>query len=604
MGKNVTITATGKELGTAKRELLSNNIEGYENTIPSMLSDRLRNPKFSGPANPQTGIAAEWEPNGNTMGTIYCRLIPGMYLSGKEAQLVHSFGEHWVGIMQAGIHVREGEEFEIEMWARVVDAPVQVSFSLKYLGVAATESLMAEVTFDQAHWERRTCRIKATATSDAAAFHISIGGDSRLVIDQVHLRPVAEPNVSQALFDSFDHFPCPTLRFPGGCVSCTYRWKNGVGPVHLRPVEDDPVFKYKVYYDFGTDEYLELCAARKMPPFITLNTTTATPEECAEWAAYIRNWYLGRKLPVPVAYFMFGNENYGTHEIGHMTGEMYVRQLKSMVPLVRAAYPEARVMAIGERDSNGIRHDRSTPWRAEVLANATGLFDVLVHTSYSWAVDTPPLPSALESIADRVAEKAEDLRERVQVVRDSKVGCTLGIVEWNLWTSASHNDHKGFYEPNDIRHCLYAAGYLNTFCRTGDILEVANYYSLINTMGMVHLHDGQVQFSDVVKIMNLYADALPGTTLDLTVDTPMLTEKAGMVDANFIRKQDAVYGFLSNFSATEECTVSLRGLGTIQEARCLRADALLQPVEVRDLPASGESITLPPASVVRVICRK
>ena len=59
---NVRIRATGGLLGRAGHQLLSNNIEAYENTIPSMLSDRLRNPKFSGPENAQTGLAAEWEP--------------------------------------------------------------------------------------------------------------------------------------------------------------------------------------------------------------------------------------------------------------------------------------------------------------------------------------------------------------------------------------------------------------------------------------------------------------------------------------------------------------------------------------------------------------
>ena len=55
----VKVRGTGETLGHASRQLLSNNIEAYENTIPSMLSDRLRNAKFAGPENPQTGLAAE-----------------------------------------------------------------------------------------------------------------------------------------------------------------------------------------------------------------------------------------------------------------------------------------------------------------------------------------------------------------------------------------------------------------------------------------------------------------------------------------------------------------------------------------------------------------
>lgn len=600
-----TISATGKTMGTASAQLLSNNIEAYENTIPSMLSDRLRNPKFAGPANLQTGVAAEWEPEGNCMGGVMFQLVPGMYMSGREAQLLHNYQQEGrAGILQTGVHVRAGEEFEVEMWARAHDRPVRVEVYLRIPGQNVPDAQKGEMVFDLAHWHRRTCRIKAPGTCKDAIFSIGIFGDSRLIIDQVHLRPVGQSNVAPEFLAAFGKFPCPVLRFPGGCVTCTYHWEHGVGPVHLRPVCDDPVFKYKVHYDFGTDEYLELCVAKNIRPFITLNTTTATPEQCAAWAAYVRNWYVSRQLAVPAAYFMFGNENYGTHEIGHMTGDMYVDQLRAMVPPVRAAYPEARMMAIGEWDSSGVRTEFKTPWRSTVIEKAAGLFDMLVLTRYTGCTsDDLPLPRTLQMIADSVAEKEADLKQQAQSIRDAKLDCTMAIVEWNLWSRASHNDHAGFYEPNDIRHCLYAAGYINAFCRTGEILEMANYYSLVNTMGMIHVHDGQVQLSDIVKVMTLFAEALPGTTLELDVNVPKLTDIAKVMDANFVRKGETVYGFLVNYSASEAVEVALEKLGTIMEVKGLAADGILKPVEYIDVKAKGQTVTVPPASIVRVMCK-
>ncbi len=600
----VNISATGKTLGKASAQLLSNNIESYENTIPSMLSDRLRNAKFAGPVNLQTGVAAEWEPLGNCMGGVICKLVPGMYMSGHEAQLIQCYLEEGqMGILQAGVHVREGEEFEIEMWARAHDRPVKVEVSLKLPGRNVGAEHKDTMTFDLAHWHRRTCRIKAPGTCDATYFNITIGGDCRVLIDQVHMRPVGQTHVSQEMLNAFDKFPCPVLRFPGGCVTCTYHWEHGIGPVQLRPVCDDPVFKYKLYYDFGTDEYLDLCVTKNIRPFITLNTTTATPEQCAAWAAYVRNWYVSRKLEIPAAYFMFGNENYGTWEIGHMTGEMYVAQLAAMVPLVRAVYPEARILALGEWESGGIRKEYATPWRSTVIEKAAGLFDMLVVTRYTWGSDSTAFPQTLESIADQVADKVSDLEKQAQSIRNSKLDCTMAVVEWNYWTRASHNDHSGFYEPNDIRHCLYAAAFINAFCRMGDILEIANYYSLVNTMGMIHVHHGEVQLSDIVKVMNLYAEALPGTTLELDVNAPKLTEKSKVLDANFIRKGAELYGFLVNYSATESVTVDLQKLGMIIAAKGLTADGILKPVQEIDIKAMGEGVTVPPASIVRVTCR-
>jgi alpha-L-arabinofuranosidase len=600
----IQIRATGGSLGRAGAQLLSNNIEAYENTIPCMLSDRLRNPKFAGPENAQTGLAAEWEPAGNGMPGFSCRLVPGMYLSGREAQLIHNYtGNSGAGILQAGVPVRAGEEFEVELWARAQHRPVTVSVELRLPGQATLEASKAEMTVALAHWHRRTCRLTSPGAG-GAYFQLNVPADSRIVIDQIHLRPVGQTHVSQELLDAFDQFPCPVLRFPGGCVTCSYHWEHGIGPVHRRPVCDDPVFKYKLHYDFGTDDYLALCVAKGIRPFITLNTTTATPEDAAAWAAYVRNWYVSRGLAIPAAYFMFGNENYGTWEIGHMTGEMYAAQLREFVPPVRAAYPEARMLAIGEFESFGLRDEFKTPWRSVVIEKAADLFDTLVVTRYTGASDSLTLPESMKAVADSVADKAADLQWQAHSIREAGLDCTMGIVEWNYWTRASHNDHAGFFEPNDIRHCLYAAGYLNAFCRMGEILEVANFYSLINTMGIVHVHDGRVQMADVIKVFNLYAPALPGEVLELEVAAPALTEKSPAMDANFLRTGDATYGFLVNYSATETAEVALAGLGRIRDARGLSAQGILEPVTDFVPAVAGTTVTLPPMSLARVSCGK
>ncbi len=597
------IRATGGILGRAGAQLLSNNIEAYENTIPAMLSDRLRNPKFAGPENGQTGLAAEWEPAGNiALPGFACRLLPGMYLSGREAQLIHNYTQQeCCGIWQAGVPLHAGEEYEVEMWARAQHRPVAVAVELRQSGQAVREGSRGDMLFNLAHWHRRTCRLTAPGEGPAY-FQLTIPGDSRLVIDQVHLRPLGQTHVSQEMLEAFDHVPCPVLRFPGGCVTCSYHWEHGIGPVHLRPVCDDPVFKYKLHYDFGTDEYLELCAAKHIRPLITLNTTTDTPEQAAAWAGYIRNWYASRELTIPAAYFMFGNENYGIHEIGHMTGEMYAAQLRAFVPPVRAAYPEARIMAIGEYESAGLREEYRTPWRDTVIAQAANLFDLLVVTRYSGGADSPSMAVNMACVANNLADREADLQRQAQSIRDAKLACTMGIVEWNYFSRASHSDHAGFFEPNDIRHCLFAAGYLNAFCRIGELLEIANFYSLLNTMGMIHVHAGRVQYSDLVKVFNLYAEALPGEVLALDVVAPPLTEKRQAVDANFLRHAGATYGFLLNFSATEAAEVALEGLGALREARGLSAQAILQPVTEFQPTVTGATVTLPPMSLVRVRC--
>lgn len=591
---HLAIRPTGTSLGQAGAQLLGNNIEAYEDTVPALLSDRLRNAKFSTPENPQTGIAAAWEPIGNTMGGLSCRLLPGMYLSGREAQMIHHYRQDGQsGIMQAGVHVRAGEEFEVELWARAQHREVEVAVELRLPGQTAPEASRATMRVDLAHWQRRTCRIRSPGDSDRAAFLIQIPGDSRIIIDQVHLRPLGQPHVSPAVAAALDGLPCPVLRFPGGCATCSYHWEHGIGPVHLRPVCDDPVFKYKMHYDFGTDEYLELCAARGIRPFITLNTTTATPEQAAAWAAYVRAWHQARRLPIPAAYIMFGNENYGIWEIGHMTGPMYAAQLREFVPPVRAAYPEARLLAIGEWDSGGIRAGQGTPWRETVLREAADLFDVLAVTRYAGAPDNLPLADSMARLAANLADKRADLQRQADSIRHSGLDRRMAIVEWNYWTRASHNDHAGFYEPNDIRHCLYAAGLLNAFCRLGDILELACFYSLYNTMGMLHVHDGQAVRSDLARVFQLYAEALPGEVMELGGGDPL-------VDACLIRHREHSFAFLVNLSSSENAVIAWNG--PILDAQGLTARDILEPVTPCTPAIAGGTVTLPPMSLVRLRC--
>ncbi len=597
-----TIHITNKRIARANEKLLGNNIEGYENTIPSMLSNRLRNPKFAGRGNYQTGVAEEWEPIQNNMQTFSARVVPGLYLSGSESQQLHNFTEkETCGILQYGVSVRAGEHFEVEIWARAQHRPVELSVELRMHGQTTPEKSKGKLSIDLAHWHRRTCRIDSPGEGKAF-FYITLPPDTKVIIDQIHLRPVGQPHVSQEFLESFDQFPCPVLRFPGGCASCTYHWQHGTGPVHLRPVCDDPVFKYKMHYDFGTDEYLALCVARKMIPQITLNTTTATPEDAAEWAAYVRQWYETRKLPIPAAYFSFGNENYGAWELGHMSGPMYVSQLREFVPAVRAAYPEAKMVILGQANSVGLRNEHKTPWRDLVLKEAADLFDIFAVNRYSWAKDTPDLDAAMKCVADNVIDKASDLEQQAQFIREAKLSRKIIVGEWNYWTRANHNDHEGFREPNDIRHCLYAAGFLNVFCRMGDRMEAANYYSLVNTMGMIQVHDGTVEISDVAKVFNLYAKALPGDVLNITYTSPKWTEKSQPLDVNVIRTKKATYAFITNYSTTESVTATLEGIGEIQEAHGLRAKATHTPVSEFTPKCNDATVTVPPMSLVSVTC--
>jgi alpha-N-arabinofuranosidase len=94
------------------------------------------------------------------------------------------------------------------------------------------------------------------------------------------------------------------LRYPGGCFSDWYHWKDGIGPRSERPryerqfwtgiqiegIEIDPELSERFgppeTNAFGTDEFLRYCNDVGAEPLLTANFGTGTPEEAAEWVAY------------------------------------------------------------------------------------------------------------------------------------------------------------------------------------------------------------------------------------------------------------------------------------------------------------------------------
>ena len=83
------------------------------------------------------------------------------------------------------------------------------------------------------------------------------------------------------------------LRWPGGNFAGEYNWKDGLLPADMRApfeshlgLETQP---HSLGYDFNeinTDDFVALCKEIGAEPFITINPTWNTEEECAQWVEY------------------------------------------------------------------------------------------------------------------------------------------------------------------------------------------------------------------------------------------------------------------------------------------------------------------------------
>jgi alpha-N-arabinofuranosidase len=140
----------------------------------------------------------------------------------------------------------------------------------------------------------------------------------------------------------------PILRYPGGCFSDEYHWRDGVGSRDRRPHYHEqfwtrqlealkrpdlaPLIGPHESNAFGTDEYLALCAELVCQPYLNVNHGTGTAYEAAEWLAYCN-----RRLesPARVRVVGVGNEVFGFWETGHCSGDEYGRHFLEFAERLR-----------------------------------------------------------------------------------------------------------------------------------------------------------------------------------------------------------------------------------------------------------------------------
>ena len=584
----------------APATLLGHNLELAADTGPGMLSERLINPKFTGPAHPLTGIAPEWQPamSNNVPGMRY-ELTQGMFLSGGESQLMHNFGGRpYMGILQTERWVRAGEPLEVELWARVQHHPVTLHLMLRPWHANAPAYDTTTITVDASYWKPYRCTLTAPCDDTEAVFACLMQEAGMVWLDQVHLRPAGSGPLRQELLEQIRSLQIPVLRFPGGCITTLYHWRFGTGPAHLRPVLPDPVFKWDVNYEFGTDEYLAMCQEMGIQPQISINLGTSTPEETEEWAAYCAEWYRRRGLPLPEIYWGIGNEQWGSWEVGNLTGEMYVAALRDFVPRIRAAYPRSRIVAMGVTTGQGYLADDSSPWRQPLLEQVPDLFDLLSLQLYSTGWD-----SDLAVQQEKIFQGARGLLNQIdEVIADCRahgLQKPVAVTEWNLWLHAGHYDGKGFLEPYDVQHGLYVAGMLMAFTRRVPELELATFYHLLNPMGVFISRGPQVEETPLAAVFRLFRPAYPGEILPITVESPMLVEDIPLVDAVCLRTPDATWLLATNRSLREEAEITLDRLPAVHDGLMLVGDSPLGGFTAVAVESTQERITLPPLSIAR-----
>ncbi|MBP5714966.1 MAG: carbohydrate binding domain-containing protein [Prevotella sp.] len=323
-----------------------------------------------------------------------------------------------------GIGLHQGEEYRFSVWAR---APYGTgNMIIQFIDRATMEEHQefaeAKLTINSPVWKQYEVVMKSPRTIAKAQLRIFLDGKNGVDLEHVSLFPVntfknhkngMRRDLAQALADEHPGL----LRFPGGCIvegvdlATRYQWKNTIGPVENRPLNENRweyTFPYRFYPDYfqsyglGFFEFFQLSEDIGAEPLPVLNVgmacqfqnwdddTAHVPydqlqpyiQDCldliefangpadSEWGS--KRAEMGHPEPFNMKFIGVGNEQWD---------DLYFKRLEPFVAAIKAKYPNIQIVGTSGPDSEGKMFEKG--WEAMKRLKAD-LVDEHFYRPESW----------------------------------------------------------------------------------------------------------------------------------------------------------------------------------------------------------------------------
>ena len=153
-----------------------------------------------------------------------------------------------------GIGLKKGEQYRFSVWARIPDGKEAGKLGIEFNDTASMGEeqahTVAEITVDSKEWKKYEVVMTSAVTDPKATLRVFLNNPVTVDVEHVSLFPVdtwmghengLRKDLAQALYD----LEPGLFRFPGGCIvegtdlPTRYNWKNSVGPVENRPLNEN-----------------------------------------------------------------------------------------------------------------------------------------------------------------------------------------------------------------------------------------------------------------------------------------------------------------------------------------------------------------------------
>ena len=323
-----------------------------------------------------------------------------------------------------GIGLKQGEDYRFSVWAKAPQG--QGKITVQFIDRASMDEHQqfteAKIDINSKDWKKYEVVMKSRKTIDKAQLRIYLSGGQTVDLEHISLFPVntfknrengLRRDLAQALADAKPGL----LRFPGGCIvegvdlATRYQWKNTVGPVENRPLNENRweyTFAHRFYPDYfqsyglGFFEFFQLAEDIGAEPLPVLNVGMACQyqnwnnesahvpvdqlqpyiQDCLDLIEFANGsatsqWgkvraEMGHTEPFNLKFIAVGNEQWD---------DMYYKRLEPFVKAIRAKYPDIKIVGTSGPDSEGEMFDKG--WKA-MKSQKADLVDEHFYRNEEW----------------------------------------------------------------------------------------------------------------------------------------------------------------------------------------------------------------------------
>ena len=336
-----------------------------------------------------------------------------------------------------GIAVKKDATYRFSLWARCPEggkSTLEVSFVDNDTMGEDQRFVTVKVDISGKEWKKYTATLKSPRTEAKGALRIFLAGDkSTTDVEHISLFPTdtwkgrengMRKDLARALYDMHPG----VFRFPGGCIvegtdlESRYQWKNSVGPVENRPLNENRwhyTFGHRFFPDYyqsyglGFFEFFQLCedfGCEALPVIscglscqfqnpdptkpgvhVALDDLDSYIQDALDLVEFANGpvdskWGkvradMGHPEPFNLKFLGVGNEQWDYDEEHGGFGPVFTERLKKFNAALRAKYPELKLIGTTGPNSEGWDFDLLQPRMKELKVD---LYDEHYYRNEQW----------------------------------------------------------------------------------------------------------------------------------------------------------------------------------------------------------------------------